>query len=280
MATTLKTKTLGIEQVKKAFTLIELLVVIAIMAILLGLLLPGLGAARARARDVLCRNNLRLLSLANNSYATENGDRYVIAAEDIAGDNFHRWHGTRTNLNEPFDPYKSPLVNYISGGKAKRCPQYVEFRHNAPWAWDFEDGCGGYGYNMTYLGSRVWSGGPFGQACKSSTKSAQLSWPSEVLMFADAAMAKLDAGAPYYLEYSFAEPPFFIGLDGEPMTTWFASPSIHFRHMGRANVAWADGHVDSQTMLPSDLVNAYGVTSSEMMLGWFDSLTNRPFDLN
>lgn len=279
MATALKTGTVGIRQMKKAFTLVELLVVIAIIAILLGLLMPGLGRARAKTRSVLCQNNLRLLSIANNGYAAEHQDRYVIAAADIAGDNFQRWHGVRTSLDEPFDPYRSPLVKYISGGKVKQCPQYVEFRHNDPWDWDFEDGCGGYGYNMTYLGSYLWSGKSFSEACQSSIKSAQVKYPSETLMFADTAMAKLDKGVPYYLEYSFAEPPYFIGPDGEPITTWFASPSIHFRHLDRANVVWVDGHVDSQTMLPSDRVNAYGVTSSDMMLGWFGSLTNRLFDL-
>ncbi len=98
-------------------------------------------------------------------------------------------------------------------------------------------------------------------------------------MFADTAMAKLDNGRPYYLEYSFAEPPYFVD-NGEPDTSWgYASASIHFRHRDRANIGWADGHIDSRQMAEFDGTNVYGVKSSDMMLGWFEPIDNTPFDL-
>ncbi len=172
---------------QKGFTLIELLVVLSIISLLLMIGLPSLARARLLAKGVICRSNVRQLVLANLTYASENDDRFALAASDITSTNLKRWHGVRATKDEPFDSTIGPLASYLVDGMVKYCPQKTRFKHGEPWDMDFEDGCGGYGYNMTYTGSRIWEAG-FG-ACDQATRQIEMSQAGETVMFADTAMA-------------------------------------------------------------------------------------------
>jgi prepilin-type N-terminal cleavage/methylation domain-containing protein len=86
-----------------AFTLVELLVVIGIIALLVGILMPVLGAARAQARAVACMSNVRQISVAAQMYVNEN-KRYVTFVPASA--------------TEPAKDRKELLFPYLQQGKS------------------------------------------------------------------------------------------------------------------------------------------------------------------
>ena len=59
---------------RDGFTLIELLVVISIIALLVGILLPALGAARRSAQSAVCLGNLRSAGQGMATYAADSAD--------------------------------------------------------------------------------------------------------------------------------------------------------------------------------------------------------------
>jgi prepilin-type processing-associated H-X9-DG protein len=58
------------------------------------------------------------------------------------------------------------------------------------------------------------------------------------------------------------------------------SPTVHFRHNYKTNIAWADGHVTA-TKIPDDYddIDAYLERFREWQLGMVDPVDNSLFDL-
>lgn len=75
---------------KNGFTLVELLVVIGIIALLISILLPTLGRARASAQEIKCRAQLREIGNALRIYATQFDDAApvgIVTGIDISNPN-------------------------------------------------------------------------------------------------------------------------------------------------------------------------------------------------
>lgn len=272
------------------FTLIELLVVVAIIALLVSILLPSLGRAKAITRQAVCATAIRQLALANLGYAAENDGRFVLAAEDILVGNGgrKRWHGERLSpgvsadpAENVFDPLKGPLVGYLSTGEVKECPSFSEYTQDGA-ANAFEAGTGGFGYNQMYIGGRfdiypLFDREEQGKAARYSAGEDEVRHPSDTVMFADAAMAQ-PGGA--IIEYSFCEPPRFTSLLGP--ATRHPDASIHFRHLDACNVAWVDTHVAPMDFAFTEKYMAYNVSETQLRdlgIGWFEPDGNDLFDL-
>jgi prepilin-type N-terminal cleavage/methylation domain-containing protein/prepilin-type processing-associated H-X9-DG protein len=253
------------------FTLIELMVVIAIISVLAALLMPALSAGLDRAQACKCQSNIRQLFLANMQYAADHGS-YVAAAPDIFGKNLNRWHGVRASKQKPFDETQGPLYEYLSRSEGLRtCPSLKNFRSGAAFN-AFEDSCGGYGYNDRGVGSRAYWLGYNTNGVLKGMPPVAIRRPTETVMFCDVAYPQPYSNPKYLIEYSFAEAYHFLD-DKQPKETGLADPTIHFRHRGRANVVWCDGHVSSEPMT---------VTKEEKFtrynIGWFGTADNMLFD--
>ncbi|WDE96914.1 type II secretion system protein [Lentisphaera profundi] len=124
-------------QLKKRFTLIEILVVVAIIGILASLLVPSLSNARRKAREVLCKNNLKQLYITQMLFADDNENKvyahhlrgqFMVAtawndgAESgqfyESGEQIFEPYLGRDDVNNKLAVYRCPSSEYNSGDGA------------------------------------------------------------------------------------------------------------------------------------------------------------------
>ena len=77
---------------RHAFTLIELLVVVAIIALLISILLPALSRAKAQAAATKCKANLHNIGLGLVAYNNENND-YNVPSYNLPSLGGNNWTG-------------------------------------------------------------------------------------------------------------------------------------------------------------------------------------------
>ena len=105
----------------EAFTLIELLVVVAIIALLIGILAPGLSRIKGLARTTTCLSNLAQMNRAIEMYTSQHRQQYWLFG-----------HRTNQYWIQKLEPYHEQL------DEVRFCPEAVKLsygRGNADTAW-------------------------------------------------------------------------------------------------------------------------------------------------
>jgi prepilin-type N-terminal cleavage/methylation domain-containing protein/prepilin-type processing-associated H-X9-DG protein len=242
----------------RAFTLIELLVVIGILAILAGLLLAALSAAKARAQTILCLNNHKQLQLAWHLYAGDYNDslvpnspwsgdpgRYPETASWVSGamtfetmTEFAPWYSDSTNLLMLIPGGYGNLGNYSRAVGIYKCP--------ADKSWINIGGkrhprVRSVAMNM-YMNTLSFGDDGFWYVFRKLSDIRDPS-PSQAFVFVDEHEDSIDDGY-----FGVSMPSVW------PDTAWIDLPAN--RHGGAATFAFADGHAeirkwhDSRTRLP------------------------------
>jgi prepilin-type processing-associated H-X9-DG protein/prepilin-type N-terminal cleavage/methylation domain-containing protein len=197
-----------------AFTLVELLVVIGIIAVLMGILLPALSRAREHAKAVQCLSNLRQMALAARLYCESNQQMFPVAYWDQDCWDFSTRDGELV-----------PGLLWSSEGAAQiqQCPSY-EGPSNT-----LADPYTGYNCNTSYIGH-----GQFEQI-RAPARATQVRQPAETALFGD---GEFGGGANKFMRSPQPSPSetFFFGR---------YAGTQGFRHLGRTNVAYCDGHAES-----------------------------------
>ena len=209
---------------RHAFTLVELLVVIGIIALLIGVLLPTLSRARATAKRLACLSNLRQMAVEAQQYVNENQGHYP-SSQFMSADlnTFYCWD--LTTLYASGTPQVVPGLLWRSTDpmRIQQCPSFEGASNSV------SDPYTGYNYNTSFIGHGQ------GESIETPVKAVAVRRPSQTALFGDGQFAD---GADKFMRAPFPNP-------GDATFSGRWSGTQGFRHLGKTNVAFCDGHAES-----------------------------------
>lgn len=212
---------------RRGFTLVELLVSVGIVACLIGMVLPAAGRAREVGRGVGCLSNLRQMTIAARSYAINNEGRYPIAyAFGVRGLISYSYAWDLTTTWGPGQPTQVIPGLLWEGQGIERIQQCPSFEGEANW---LADPYTGYNYNTSFIGHGQY------EAVPTPARMAAVRNPAGTAIFGD---GQWSGGANKFMRAPFPNPG-----DATFSGRWAGTQG--FRHLGRTNVAFCDGHVES-----------------------------------
>lgn len=219
----------------KGFTLIELLVVISVVALLMAILMPVLARARQQGKAAACLSNLRQMAIASQMYVNNNDGYYPIAyMHELTDSMFISYAWDFTTIKNWYTLEQKVIPGLLWQGdiieKIQQCPSF-KGSHN----W-FADPYTGYNYNTSYIGHGQL------ESIVTPARTVMVRKPSECALFGDGQWA---GGANKFMRAPWPS-------EGDAAFFGRATGTQGYRHCGKTNVAYCDGHARAVSERHSD----------------------------